>query len=104
MNRTTAIVSSVLTGVALELGVYALSGRREAWDSGQYWTIGLPLVAIAAFVIGFLAEDKAWRWTILIIPSQVATMMVRSGEIGSLFPLAVMLASILGLPFFAIAF
>jgi len=41
---------SILTGVLLELGIHALSGRQEAWDSAQYWTIGIPgaLVASAA--------------------------------------------------------
>ena len=104
MSKGMAIASSVLTGAVLELSIQAMSGRREAWDSNQYWTIGLPLVALAAFAIGWLAEDKAWRWTILIVPSQVATMMVRSGELGGLWPLAVILSGVLSAPFVAAAF
>jgi hypothetical protein len=104
MGKATAIVVSIVTGVALELGVQAVSGRREAWDSGEYWTIGLPVVAAISFVTGFLSRGTAWRWAILVIPSQVMTMMARSGEMGGLFPLAVILAMILGLPFLLVAF
>jgi hypothetical protein len=41
LRRPAVIALSIVTGVALELGVHLASGRREAWDS--------PFVA-AAFV------------------------------------------------------
>jgi len=104
LTRNAVIVVSLLTGVALEVGVGALSGRREAWDSAEYWMFGLPIVAIACFAIGFFSHDTAWRWTIVVIPGQIMTMMVKSGEIGGLFPLAVVLGLILGLPFLLVAF
>jgi hypothetical protein len=39
-----------------------------------------------------------------IVPAQVTTMMVRSGELGSLWPLAVALSAVLSAPFVAAAF
>jgi hypothetical protein len=33
LNRRTTILLSACVGVCLELGIHALSGRREAWDS-----------------------------------------------------------------------
>lgn len=104
LDRRRTILLSVLTGVALEVSIQALSGRREAWDSSAYWTLGLPVVAIAAFLLGILARGTAWRWAILIIPSQVATMMVMSGEISNLWPLAIVLGLILESPFFVVAY
>jgi hypothetical protein len=103
-TRRTIIIVSILLGVGLELGVEVLSGRREAWDSGTYWIAGLPLVALAAAVVGFLSRDRAWLWTALIVPGQVMTMTVRSGEIGNLWPLAVALSAILSFPFVIAAF
>jgi hypothetical protein len=104
LNRRAIIVLCVVAGVGLELVIHALSGRREAWDSGLYWTLGLPLVALLSGAIGLASERSDWLWTILIVPSQVTTMMVRSGEIGSLWPLTAALSSILSAPFVAAAF
>ena len=104
LGTRTTVILSVLTGVALELGIHALSGRREAWDSAQYWTIGLPAAAVVSVAIGFFSRSADWVWTLAVVPSQVFTMVVRSGELGSLWPLAVALSSILSLPFVLAAF
>lgn len=104
LKRRSIIALSVVAGVGLELGIHMLSGRREAWDSALYWTLGLPVVAALSVVIGLVSERSEWLWTFLIVPSQVTTMMVRSGEIGNLWPLAAALSSILSAPFVAAAF
>ena len=78
LGTRTVVLLSVLTGIALELGVHALSGRREAWDSTEFW--------------------------IMVAPSQVMTMMVRSGELGGLWPLTLILSSILSAPFVVASF
>ena len=104
MTQRATVASAVLTGVALELTMQLLSGRREAWDSAQYWTLGLPAALVASAAIGFFSVGKDWRWTLLVAPSQVATMMARSGEIGALFPLTVALSAVLSAPFVFAAF
>jgi hypothetical protein len=43
-------------------------------------------------------------WTILIVPSQVTTMIVRSGELGGLWPLTAALSAVLSAPFVFAAF
>jgi hypothetical protein len=102
-TRTTALLA-VTAGVCLEIGVHALSGRREAWDAPQYWTIGLPVVLVVSLLIGVFSTRRDWLWTIAIVPSQVLAMMVRTREAGSLFPLAVLLAGFLSAPFVLAAF
>lgn len=104
MRNVQVLIASLFTGAALEIGVQAASGRREAWDSTEYWTIGLPLALAASFALGFLSRGSAWRWTWTIVPSQVLTMIVRSGELGGLWPLAVALSAILSAPFVVAAF
>jgi len=71
---------AIATGVALELGIHALSGRQEAWDSSLYWIAGLPIAGAVAVVQGALARRRDWLWAFAIVPSQITTMMVRSGE------------------------
>jgi hypothetical protein len=104
LRTRTVICLTLVTGVALELGIHALSGRREAWDSPLYWTLGLPAAGLTAVLIGYLAQRGSWLWAAAIVPSQVTTMMVRNGDISGLWPLMMILASILGIPFVVAAF
>jgi len=104
LDRQVTIPLALLVGVGLELGIHALTGRREAWDSGAYWTLGLPAVLAISFGIGVLARGRAWLSTWLIVPAQVLAMMVRSGELGGLWPLAVALSTCLSVPFAGAAF
>ena len=104
LDQRVTIPLALLAGVGLELAIHALTGRREAWDSGAYWTIGLPVVLVLSFAIGRLARGRAWLSTWLIVPAQVFTMMVRSGELGGLWPLAVALSACLSVPFVGAAF
>jgi hypothetical protein len=105
VGKRLIILLAIVTGVALELGIHAISGRREAWDSPQFWTIGLPLAGLAALAMGFLARDRDWTWSAIVVPSQVLTMIVRSGDLGfGLWPLTVALSTILSAPFVFAAF
>ena len=104
LNRRALVLLCVITGIALELGVHALNGRREAWDSAAYWTIGLPMVISVSAAYGFLSRGRDWLGTVVIVPSQVLTMLARNGEIGGLWPLTVALSSILSAPFVVAAF
>ena len=104
LTRTAVLALSILTGVALELGVQTLSGRREAWDAAQFWTVGLPVACLASAAIGWLARGRDWIWTLVVAPSQVLTMMVRNGHLGGLWPLTLILSAVLSAPFFLAAF
>lgn len=103
-GRIVIALLSVVTGVALELGIQALGGSRESWDSEQYWTIGLPAVSAIALLLGVVSRRYDWVLTALIIPSQILTMMVTKGEPGNLWPLAIIVGLILSAPFVVIAF
>ena len=59
---------------------------------------------MVAVALGALARGRDWLWAFLIVPAQVTTMMVRSGELSGLWPLAMILASMLSTPFLAAAF
>jgi len=103
LTRNVTVALCITIGVALELGVHVMSGRKEAWDSAEYWTIGMPLALLAAFAIGMLSTSSDWVWTLAVAPAQVMTMMLRSGEMGSLWPLTLMLSTILSVPYVIVA-
>lgn len=104
VGRWAVVFLSVAIGVALEAGTQMISGRREAWDSPEYWTVGLPMAGALSLAIGFFSHRRAWLWTLLIVPSQILTMMVRSGELGGPWPLAIAFGAILSAPFVFAAF
>src|SRR5260221_14548796 len=104
LSTRTTILITALTGVVLELGIEVVTGRREAWDSSLYWTIGLPVACALCVAVGFFSVGTDWLWTIVIVPSQVMTMIVRSGEPGGLWPLAVIFSTILSAPFLVAGF
>src|SRR5262245_2343464 len=96
------ILLAIATGVAVELGIETISGRREAWDSEFYWMIGLPVAMLMSLLVGFISERRDWLWAAVIVPSQVTTMMATSGDLLGglgLWPLMVAFSSILSAPF-----
>ena len=106
MPTRTAALLAVAVGVALEVSVSLATGRREAWDSALYWTIGLPIAVLIAGLIGFVSRGNGWLAATLIVPGQVLATAYRSGSIGSLtlWPLTLALACVLGLPFALVAY
>lgn len=104
LTARAVLALAALTGIALELGVHAASGRREAWDSPVFWTVGLPIAMVVSTLVGWCSRGRAWIGTLAVAPSQVATLMVRSGDIGSLWPLTLVLSAMLSAPFVFAAF
>lgn len=101
-TRTAALLA-VAVGVALEVWVSLATGRREAWDSGVYWSVGLPIAILVAGGIGYLSRGRGWLAAALIAPGQVLAMAYRSGSSPTLWPLTLALACLLGLPFALVA-
>lgn len=99
-----AAVLSALTGAVLELGVRFVTGQDEAWDSELFWTTGMPAALVASFGIGLLAKGRAWLGTIAVAPGQFAAMTISLGEVGSLWPLGLVLTAFLSAPFVGASF
>lgn len=102
-SARTTILLSVLTGVTIEVAVSAAGGRRESWDSTIYWIMGIPAALLASVAIGFLSRGTDWVWALAIVPSQVATMALKTRDFG-LLPFTLILSLFLSLPFLVAAF
>jgi hypothetical protein len=98
---TAAARDRVLLMVALVLGVLGwwgtsvVSGRREAWDAPLYAQLALPVTFVALALLGYFGSRAAWRWPLLVFGAQLATMVARNGEVGTLLPLGMGLFFIL---------
>jgi|GEM_PF-1577650 len=99
----TGVALGAASGVAIEIGIGAASHRREAWDSGLYWSMGLPLMLLAALVCGFVARRRAAVTGYSPFAGGLAAMVVKTGT-GSMLPLGVIFMAVVGLSGVAAAF
>jgi hypothetical protein len=93
----TAYAISALIGAVIWIAVTLASGRREAWDSGLYWTMGYPAGIAAAAVLGWMAPARAWRWGVTLMLAQAVALAAMANSWG-LLPLGLILFGILSLP------
>jgi hypothetical protein len=91
---------AVWAGFALFNG----SGRiREAWDTGAYWTFGVPLLLLALFAAGAATEPGPGRavWQLALCAALghalAAAFVVPGGTDFGLLPLTL---ALVGLPMF----
>ena len=99
-SRSKQIVVSVLAvvfGAALWAALVHVSGKREAWDSGLYWRVGLPACYAASGIFGYIEPRCAWRWGLLPFIGQFVWMLASAG-VGNLMPLGAVFMGVLALP------
>ena len=53
-------VIAFLAGALVWGVVSAVSGRKEAWDSSWYFSIGYPAICLMAFAMGFFVPKWSW--------------------------------------------
>jgi hypothetical protein len=97
-KATTAFTTAIVVGVVLWIAGAGMSGQREAWDSGLYWALFYPLAIGASALMGYRFPERPWRWAVALFAAQFLAMLLRSGEIGSLAPLGLVMFGILALP------
>jgi hypothetical protein len=53
LSATSAYTLAAVAGALVWVEASVLSGRREAWDSSLYWTMGYPVAIALGGVIGY---------------------------------------------------
>ena len=94
---------AIAAGAATWLVVSLVTGRREAWDAGIYWALFYPLAILFCGLLGKRFPERPWRWALALFFAQCLAMALRSGEIGNLFPLGLIVFGALSLPAVAAA-
>ncbi|MGH6948999.1 MAG: hypothetical protein ACREDZ_16845 [Kiloniellales bacterium] len=96
-SRQAIVVSGLVAGAVIWLFIAALSGRAEAWDSPLYAPIGLPLLVLAAGVLGYLFRGRPFTVAFSISYGQALALLI-CVQVGSLLPLGLVLFAIFALP------
>lgn len=90
-------VVAIMIGVLTWGAISTISGRREAWDSSSYFSVGMPIVCAASAVLGFIEPQKVWRWGVTPLLGQFLWMLCTQGP-GNLLPLGIIVFGILSVP------
>lgn len=98
-----AYAVSAFTGLAVCLAIAVGTGRKEAWDSGLYYSVGLPVMVLAIFVISYFFPRRAWRWTLAMALGQAGALLWGGGSL-NLWPLAIIAMLVYSLPQFVSGF
>ena len=91
------LIIAFVGGAAIWIGISAATGRREAWDSGIYFSLGMPLACLLAFVLGIVEPARSWRWGVAPFAGQFLAMLLTQG-VGNLLPLGVLVFAVLAIP------
>jgi hypothetical protein len=88
---------ALIGGAAVWILISAATGRREAWDSDLYFTLGMPAVCLLSLVLGLVEPSRPWRWGVLPLAGQFAWLLLANGP-GSLWVLGVIMFGVLSIP------
>jgi hypothetical protein len=80
-------VASAISGLVVCLAITMATGRREAWDSGAYFLIGIPIMCSLISAISYVFPTRAWRWTLSMAVGQSLAIVSGGGSL-SLWPRA----------------
>ncbi len=91
------LAASALSGFLVCLVISMATGRKEAWDSGVYFSVGIPVMCALMFAIGYRFPGRAWRWTLSMAVGQTIAML-SAGNSLSLWPLSLLAMTVLSMP------
>jgi hypothetical protein len=91
--------AAALSGFVVCFSIAFATGRNEAWDSGYYFTVGIPVMCALIFAISYIFPRRPWRWTLAMAAGQALALALGGGSL-NLWPLAIIAMAILSVPQF----
>ncbi len=77
-------VTAAFCGLCVWQVIAASSGMKEAWDSPEYFLVGLPVMLLTACVCGFIHARMPWRWGVAVVCLQPVALF-SDGNAGPLW-------------------
>ena len=54
-------LAAAVCGAAVWIVIALASGRKEAWDSGLYFSVGIPAVCLVSMTFAFFEPNRSWE-------------------------------------------
>ena len=96
-------ITAFLCGLVVYLAIIMVTGRNEAWDDGSYYVLGMPVMCIIAFRLGYRFPVKPWRWALTMAGGQTLGALLGGSSL-SLLPFAIIFMMFISIPQFIAAF
>lgn len=91
------LLAGAIGGAAVWIVIARASGRTEAWDSGLYFSLGMPVVCLMSMAFAFFEPSRSWRWGVAPFVGQLVWLLMTQGP-GNLLPLGVAVFAVLCVP------
>ena len=91
------VLAAALGGAAVWAAISLASGRSEAWDSGLYFSVGMPVVCLMSMAFAYFQPSRSWRWGVAPFVGQFLWMLFSQGP-GNLLPLGIAVFALFCLP------
>lgn len=95
--------AAALSGLLVCLAIAFATGRNEAWDSGYYFIVGIPVMCALIYAISYVFPRRTWRWTLAMAVGQALALATGGGSL-NLWPLMIVAMAILSVPQFVCGF
>ncbi len=90
-----ATLTTAGIGAATWIVVSVLGGRREAWDSPLYFTVALPVIAVAVAFVAYRVPVRIWRWAMFPFWAQALVAFLQDPT-ANLLPIGLIVFSFFG--------
>lgn len=97
-NRQMLIHTALaVAGMVIWIVMTLITGKDEPWDSDQFWSYGLFLMVTINIIAAVLDPHQPVIKGLISVVLQPIAMMFVAGEIGSMFPLGLIVFAVLGI-------
>jgi hypothetical protein len=98
-NDLLPYIAAALAGFFVCMAISVATGRREAWDAGSYYTVGIPVMVVLIFIIAWVFPERPWRWTLAMAAGQALSAFLQGSSL-NLLPLAMIFMTVISIPQF----
>lgn len=83
--------------------VCAAEERTEAWDTGVYFVLLVPALAVLAFGVGWKYPARSWRWPLALVAGQALGLCITGSGSLELGPLPFLAFGVIAAPWLVAA-
>lgn len=102
MPALPAMAVGAVAGLAIWLFIGAAESKEEAWDYPEFFTIGLPAMALVAFGLGIACPQAPGRAGAAVVLLQPVALILK-GPIGPLIVIGIGIFAVLAMAMAVVA-